>query len=247
MPERAREDFWGGPTRWTLVRRAAGSETGEAGDRAWAELVERYRAPVERTVRYWLRGHSQVDEAVDDFFAHLLLKGILPKADPDQGRFRAFVQGVIRRYVQQWKRASRVDAAGGEEEAGSLLGDLGAREDLDQVELDEERAWAEGLLAGALAQLVREKPRDGQLLLDAHGIPGGTPIEREALAASAGIKTNALDQALFRARKRLRELVIDAVAESVATQEDFESERAVMLDRLLSAHPRLDLRSDTSA
>jgi len=237
-------EYWR-TTRWTLVQRAGHDDSQDARpgrDQAWSELIDRYRDPVERTVRYWLRGNPQVDEAVDDFFTYLLVQRVLPKADRERGRFRCFLQGVIRRYVRHWRRASRPEGLGSaEDEDDELLASVVAVDATDEVELAEERAWAEGLLEGALRTLCQEKPRDGTLLVQSLGLGAEAAPDRETLAASAGLKPNALDQALFRARSRLRDLVREAVEESVTTASDLEAEWQAIGARLRAAHPELQL------
>jgi RNA polymerase sigma-70 factor (ECF subfamily) len=192
-PER---EYWR-TTQWTLVQRAGQDGTPgtrSSRDQAWADLVERYRHPVERTVRYWLRGHSQAEEAVDDFFAYLLVQRVLPKADRERGRFRCFLQGVIRRYVQNWRRATRPVGRGTaeDEEEDAILAMASSADAADEVELAEERAWAEGLLEDALRRLCEDKPRDGALLVSSLGLDAGAAADRESLAASAGLTPNAL-------------------------------------------------------
>jgi RNA polymerase sigma factor (sigma-70 family) len=231
------KEYWR-TTGWTIVQHAGASE-GHAREQAWRLLFERYRSPVENTLRYWLRGHPQVEDAVSDFFSHLLLNNVLPKADRTQGRFRGYLQGVIRNYAKQWRRQMRAQASGSEEEQESLLGLPNADDGLDEVEQAEEQAWAKGLLAGAIGRLIEERPRDGSLLLRAWGLTREAPLTREELAASAELKPNALDQALFRARKRLRELVLEDIAQTVGSDADFEAEKDLVMRRLFAAHPDL--------
>ncbi|MFQ5506965.1 MAG: RNA polymerase sigma factor [Planctomycetota bacterium] len=237
----AGSDPWGEPTRWTVVLKAAGRVPSPNADKSWMELVERYREPIKESVRILLRSSSEAEQVADDFFTYLYDKGILPKIDPERGKFRAYIQGVLRRYVKWDQRNARIQR-GPEEEF-----DIAAPMEDPEVELEEERAWARRVFDLALERLTKEMPRDAEILLQASGIhlPGSPGKEssgavpkmgRKALAEKYGIQPNAIDQANFRARRKLRDLIRSELRETVATSGDLDEEFALVENRFLAAH-----------
>src|SRR5262245_47324326 len=78
-------------TRWSWVLAPGGRSTADAWA-ALSELCAAYWYPVYALIRR--RGHDP-DAAADltqDYFARLLEKKTLAAADPDRGRFRAFLR-----------------------------------------------------------------------------------------------------------------------------------------------------------
>src|SRR5215218_612751 len=80
-------------TLWTLVRRAHQGPEGAARE-AQRQMLDRYGGAVRRYLRGLLRDE---DAAADVFqeFACEFLGGDLGGADPQRGRFRNFVKGVL--------------------------------------------------------------------------------------------------------------------------------------------------------
>lgn len=80
-------------TLWTLVRQAHGAEA-ELVKNAQQQLLKRYGGPVQR----YLRGLVRDADAAEDLFQEFavrLLKGDLHNADPQRGKFRNYVKGVL--------------------------------------------------------------------------------------------------------------------------------------------------------
>ena len=233
--------LWGHPTRWTVIAQASGSAGSSEANGAWRELVQRYRGPVQQTIQRMLYRHPHRDEIADEFFAFLFEKGILGRADPTKGRFRCFIQGVIRNYVRQALR--RHQRAG---EPLALEADapiLDCRLELEELE---EAAWSAGVLGNAAGRLIKEHPRQGELLLRCHGVPPFDRCGRQELCEEFALSSNALNVSLHRARKRLGELILLEIQPTVENESDYRSEVAILVKRLLEAHPGL-VPSDTAA
>ncbi|HEX9792378.1 MAG TPA: sigma-70 family RNA polymerase sigma factor [Planctomycetota bacterium] len=216
-----------------MIQRAAGDDA-EARDRAWIELIERYREPVDRAVRRHAGGGARADELAADFFTYLFEKKVLPKVDPDQGRFRCFVQGVVRNYVRNASRVRRADRA---EALDSVEFSLGRTE--RGYEQEEQRDWAQAVLAVAIESLRKDYERDTELLLRVYGIEPHQAVPRPELAVDAGLTENALNVAIHRARARLGERLVAEVRATVASAQDLEEEARLVHEHLLSAYPGL--------
>lgn len=226
-------DSWGGETDWGLIRAASGEAAGLERERAWRRLVARYERPVRRLLGRHLRGDPSAEDATSDFFSDLFLQQILAKADPDQGRFRCYVQGVVRRYALQWRRAGRARPA---EDVDDI--DVGAESD-PRAEREEEAIWATAVLEHALEALRATSPRDAEVLERTYGLNGVTRVDSARLARELGLTANALDVARTRARKRLRLAIVDELRPMVSRGEELDLELRLLEERLLEAHPGL--------
>jgi RNA polymerase sigma factor (sigma-70 family) len=231
---RSTDDPWGEPTRWSVIERAAGKRPDADLQHAWRELLERYRPAVEQSVRRVLRDHPQWREAASDFFAYLYEQELLPRVDRDQGRFRCYMQGVLRRFAQHWRRtASRA----GEVDADEL--ELGGEAEDAQFEREEESAWANAILRNAVTRFQAAHPRDAEFVLRAYGIAPWPASTREELCADFGVNANQLNVAIHRGRERLAKEILAEIRELVRDERDYEREQAVLLARLRSGHPGL--------
>lgn len=234
MSGRQPRDPWGTITRWTIVRRVT-----DGSDVAWRELIERYREPIAGGVRRQLLRLApsmrppDADEIVDDFFGWAFERGVIRRADTSQGRFRCFMQGVIKNYVFQALRARGTPAAELTETMDESYG--------DKAGVQEEREWAESTLSRVIESMAREHPRDTELLLDAYGL-GPRPIaDRAELARRVDLTPNALDQVLFRARQRMRAFIECEIRDTVTGALGFSEEYETVVERLLEAHPQMRL------
>ncbi len=230
-------DSWGGETDWDLIRRVSGRGGDVDPEKAWLQLVERYRIPVKRLLRRLLRDDPTSDDAADEFFSYLFQKQILPKADPEQGRFRCYIQGVMKRYARSWQRATSMPR--GLEDVDEL--DVGTDGMSGELEREEELIWAEAVLDHALERLRRESAKDAELLVRFYGIGGVKASRGDEIAKEGGRKDNAVHVAVHRARGKLRQALLAELAPMVSTPEEFEQERQFLVTRLLAAHPGLDL------
>ena len=225
-------DSWGGETDWSLIDKVAGRVPQADGERAWRDLVARYKRPVLRSLKRQLRDEPSAEEAADEFFSYLFQNHVLFKVDPHHGRFRCYIQGVIRRYAKSWRRSRAGSGA-----ADIDLVDVGADESSAEIEREEELGWAEAVLEHALERAAQDSPRDAELLSRAYGLRGAPVVSREELARERGINANAMHVAMHRARSRLHDALMAELRPMVATMADLDAEKALLVARLLDAHP----------
>lgn len=96
--ENGKPDQSGGPfttTQWSLVLAAADSANPESR-RALEILCGRYWYPIYAHARFLGNDPDQAQDLTQGFFAYMLEKDVLKVADPQRGRFRAFLKGTIR-------------------------------------------------------------------------------------------------------------------------------------------------------
>jgi len=225
-------DAWGPATQWTLLIDPARSDEGDA-NAAWEALVERYRVPITSAVKRQMRYADSAEDVARDFFGYLFEQGILPKADREKGRFRCYIQQVLRRYVLTRIRGDRAIGSDPDD-----FDSIGSPEELE-FEREEERDWAAAILRNAARKLESSSPRDSELLFRAYGIAPHPKTERTVLREEHGLTEQACNVAIHRARKQLGKLLVDEVRETVSSERDFEEEMEFAIGRLIEANPEL--------
>lgn len=219
-------------THWSVVLAAGGDETTQAGA-AIEVLCRSYWHPLYHYLRR--RGYRLEDaqDLTQGFFAKLIQRRALAKADPQRGRFRSFLLASLKNFLaDEWDRA-RAQKRGGEEtlrldfqSEESRLGEPAA----GTLTPDEayERRWAIRLLEQVYARLAAEFEREGRvaqfqaLRVALAGDRGAVPYAE--IGRQTGLSEGAVKVAVHRLRQRYRALLRATVAETVAAPEEVEAE-----------------------
>ncbi len=228
-------------THWSVVVIAGEPDSPDARE-ALESLCQTYWYPLYAYVRR--RGYS-ADAAADltqSCFAHLLSGEFFRRAQPDKGRFRNYLLGAMNRFLQdQAERSSRQKRGGGR--TPIFLDALEAEERyrLEPVDdMDAERIflrrWAMTVLEQALRQLQAEMVSGGKerLFQRLEGFlvgdkAGGTYA---SAAGDLGLSEAAVKMSVTRMRARCRELLREAIAQTVATPADTEEEYQALVAAL---------------
>ena len=218
-------------TRWTLVVAAADPQRKDARS-ALVSLCEGYWYPLYAYVR---RGGYPADQAQDltqEFFIRVLEGRYLDRADPEKGRFWAFLLTLMKFFLADEADRNRAQKRGG----GTVLSlEFSSGEDRYQREPahDEtperifERRWALNVIDRVVEKLREEFVQHGRpehfdrLKVFLLGQPD-TPYA--ALAREMNTSEGALKVAIHRLRKRYRELFRQEIADTVADPTEVESE-----------------------
>ena len=218
--------YWGSETDWDRVSAAR-----RLDEVAWRELVHRYRRPISGAIRRRLVIYAprlDVDEVTDDFFTYLFAQDVIASADRERGRFRAYLQGVIKRYLLGVTRRRKGKAVPMEE---SVPGDEPA-----EIVTADEVEWAMALFKEVRERFVNEHPAKAELLFQAFGVHPFELKSREELAGEMRIQRNAVYQALHRAKLRFREVFVERIRGTVnaryATEEEVAEEIRLILGRV---------------
>jgi RNA polymerase sigma-70 factor (ECF subfamily) len=220
-------------TCWSLVS-AAGAPSAILSHDALSELCETYWLPVYS----YLRGRGfEADRAQDltqAFFARLVEKQTLTRADPERGRFRTFLLSALTNFVANER--AYADRRGGRSVSVSLDATLDAadrtcvfhlRDDLTPEDLYCRR-WVTVLLARVLHQLRDEFVRAGRTELFESLKPYLTGGKGERgyrfVAVRLNMTEGALKVAIHRFRRRYRELLYQEIGRTVATPDQVEQE-----------------------
>lgn len=218
-------------THWSLVQ-AAGRHDGVESYRALERLCEAYWPPLYTYARRRVRSVDEAQDLTQAFFERLLEKRYLTEADPQRGRFRAFLITAFKHFLSKEWDKSRAQKRGGDRRLlpldfaaqDSQWGQLSDRLDAERLY---ERQWAVTLLNHVMKRLQREMERNGK----GHQFDclkeflGGAPDTTYATAAAElSLSESAARMAASRMRSRYRELLRDEIAQTVSSVDEIDSE-----------------------
>jgi RNA polymerase sigma factor (sigma-70 family) len=218
-------------TRWTLVVAAGDPQRNEARS-ALVDLCENYWYPLYAFLRR--RGYpaDQAQDLTQEFFVRMLEGRYLDRADPEKGRFRAFLLTSLKFFVADEEDRQRAQKRGGGMNVGLEFssGEERYQREPSHDETPErifERRWALSVLDRVVEKLRGEFVQHGRpdhferlkvFLL------GQCEAPYAGLAREMNTSEGALKVAIHRLRKRYRELFRQEIADTVADASDVESE-----------------------
>lgn len=227
------------PTRWSLVLRAA--DSGDAGQRALAELCATYWPPVYHYFRRTTGDRHRAEDLTQSLFERLLAKQSLAEVDPARGRFRSWLLACASHHLANTNEAERAQKRGGG--AATFALDAGPEEARlaeqvpDPAERPEQaftRRWIATLVDRTLLVLQQEFARRGRERLFAAARPfvdlDHDPGPMRAAAAAAGVPEGAFKVAVHRLRERLRERIQAEVRQTVGASDEAGDELRLLLE-----------------
>ncbi|MDP6446027.1 MAG: sigma-70 family RNA polymerase sigma factor [Pirellulaceae bacterium] len=216
-------------TRWSLVV-AAGQDAPEA-TAALETLCKLYWYPLYAYARRRLDTDSAQD-ATQGFFQSLLERPLFDTANPDRGRFRAYLLTAFKRFLANEHRAANALKRGGDRRQFSLdFADGESRLGDDAVDNETperlfERQWTLTLLGHVLERLrceFRERDRERQFDVLKQYLTGSGEPYAEA-AERLGVSAGAAKVAAHRIKNRYREILRDEIAQTVSSPADVDEE-----------------------
>jgi RNA polymerase sigma-70 factor (ECF subfamily) len=220
-------------TRWSLVL-SAGNQKSPQSAAALEKLCRAYWYPLYAFVRR--RGQSPEDarDLTQEFFARLLERNWIGRAEERKGRFRSFLLSAMNHFLaDEWDRARAQKRGGGATPVPLQFDTAETRyghEPADNVtpEQSYERQWALTLLDEVLQRLRAEYAQDGraEFFTALHPCLVGdrTAQPYAELAVKIGISEGTVKSAVHRLRQRYRELLRDEIAQTVATPGEVDDE-----------------------
>ena len=225
-------------TRWTMVVSAGHAGTPQSAE-ALEGLCQAYWFPLYAYVRR--RGHTREDaeDLTQAFFADLLERRDLARADAEKGRFRAFLLVSLKHFL-----ANERDRAGRLKRGGNVTHfplDLQSADTQFQIadgrqippDAAYDREWAVALLERVISKLQQEAVREGKgerfERLKSFLTMGKGEIPYASAAAALAMDEGAVRVAVHRLRKRYRELLKHEVADTLADPAMVDEELGVLL------------------
>ncbi|HEY3863277.1 MAG TPA: sigma-70 family RNA polymerase sigma factor [Verrucomicrobiae bacterium] len=227
-------------THWSVVL-AAGEAPSAENSQALEKLCRAYWYPLYAFVRRqgWSPHDSQ--DLTQAFFARLLEKNALSKADPSKGKFRSFLLASLNNFLNNERdKMHRLKRGGGVEFLPLELeqGEERYRSEPPSAQSPEtifERHWAQTVVERVVARLNEEFASAGQkerfaalkdfLMGDAQGASYAEAARR------LGISVAAVTSAIHRMRERFRELFRREIAGTLDSPDETDDE----IRRLLTA------------
>jgi DNA-directed RNA polymerase specialized sigma24 family protein len=232
-------------TLWTLVQQAHADNLAAVRP-AQEKLLERYGGAVRRYLLGALRDEDAAAEVFQEF-AYRLLHGDMRGADPERGRFRQFVKGVLFHLVADHHRKRQRQPHALHPDTPEPAVDPTSVADQDREFLT---SWRDDLLARAwlaLEQYEKESGKPFYTVLRFRVDHADLPSAR--LAAELGGKLGkaltaaGVRQTLHRAREQFADLVLDEVVQSLSDPNaDRVEQELIELGLLEYCRPALERR-----
>jgi RNA polymerase sigma-70 factor (ECF subfamily) len=228
-------------TLWTVVLRAGGP-TSNGSAAALEQLCRTYWYPLYSFARRTGLPAHDAEDLTQSFFAFLLEKDAIARADRERGRFRSFLLSAFKNFAAN-ERAHQTAAKRGGGKAVVSLDEMRAEDryqhepknDLTPERLYDQK-WAASLLEQVMQLLRTEYTTLGKgPLFDAlrSVIWGGRQNGGyEQLAQQVGMSEGAFKVAVHRLRTRFKECLHQEVAQTVATPGEIDDELRHLLTAL---------------
>ena len=220
-------------TNWTVVL-SAGQVGSLESEAALSALCQTYWYPLYVFARRYGQSAEDAQDLVQGFFAKLLEKNYLKVADPEKGRFRSFLLSAFKRFMANEHHRAQCKKRGGQQTIVSLSGpETETRyraEPADDMTPEKafERRWAITLLNQVLMRLEAEFAESGkaQMFAELKIFLTGEKSEIPAteLSRRLGLSEGALRTAVYRLRKRYRELLRQEIGRTVERAEEIDEE-----------------------
>jgi RNA polymerase sigma-70 factor (ECF subfamily) len=197
-------------------------------------LCQTYWYPLYAYVRR--RGHPAHDaqDLTQEFFAQLLERHSLATASPQRGRFRSFLLTALNHFLaNEWHKARTGRRGGGNPVTSLDWAEAEKRYDLEPADHRSpdklfEKQWALTLLSEVLNRLETEYQQDGKLELFT-ALKQTLTGTRESqpyleLAEKLDMNEGAIKVAVHRLRRRYRDLIRAAIADTLDETENIDDE-----------------------
>jgi RNA polymerase sigma factor (sigma-70 family) len=228
------------PATSCSVLRAAGNPDPVIRRQAADALIVAYWKPVYKYIRIkWKQSNEDAKDLTQAFFARALDRDFFSRFDPAKARFRTFVRICVDRFVAKGQRTATSEKRGGQTKLLSL--DFGgADEELRRLapsaEMDMDyffrQEWVRGLFELAVADLRRQcaaSNKDTHFALFQRYDLESRDGRRESLTYARlgqefGLSVTQVTNHLAFVRRQFRQLILDRLAATTATEEEFQDE-----------------------
>ena len=232
-------------THWSLIAALPGRDDDAEASRARAaleHLCHAYWRPLYAFARYTGASAEDAQDLTQAFLTRVIETDGLGGADPDRGRFRSYLLGAMKHFMANARAHARTQKRGGgrrfvDGDISDLESHIAAQGDTTtpaDVDRAFDRDWARETTAAALQALGAEWADRGKTASFEALRPAltGEEIDRATLAAGLGMTENAITVAIHRLRQHYAALVREAVARTVAHEQDIAEEMRYLVSVL---------------
>ena len=220
-------------TRWSLVSAAAGEDSGAART-ALAELCELYWYPLYAFVRRQGIDADAASDLTQGFFARFIELESLRAARQERGRFRSYLLAAVKHFIANERQRARAQKRGGGAKVLSFdpqdAETRYQREPAHDLTPEHvfERRWALLLIErtlDALADEMRSRGRSKEFArLRPFLVEEASDDSYRAAGADLDMSEGAVKVLIHRLRRRFRDHLRGAIAETVASADDVDDE-----------------------
>lgn len=226
-------------TKWSIVRKAQDPDSGEAR-KAYAYLCQTYWSPLYAFVRRKGYSHDDARDLTQELLTRIVEKRALRSVDPERGRLRTYLLASMAHLLSDEveKRRARkrippdliisIDASDAARRYVQLP-DAGLT-----AEQLYDRDWAMTVLRAGFEALRAQYAKNGKSedfdLYSPYLTTGQDGEPYAELSARTGREVSAIKSGVHRLRARYREEIQRQVADTVASQDEFEAEMNYLLN-----------------
>ncbi len=210
--------------------------SGDAAERtrAFDTLLACYWKPMYKYARVaFRRTREDAEDLTQSFFARAFEKESLAAYDAAKASFRTFLRLLFDRHAaNEWKAGQRLKRGGGEVHLDFESAELEIGRDASSGVTPEEyfqREWVRSVFALAVERLRARCNETQFTIFEAYDLDDDRSISYRELAQRLDITETKVTNDLAAARRRFREIVLDALREVTATEEEFRAEARALL------------------
>lgn len=220
------------PTTRRSVVLALGSESAAERTRAFDTLVACYWKPLYKYARIaGRRTREDAEDLTQSFFLRAFEKESLATYDPAKASFRTFLRVLFDRHAANaWTAGQRLKRGGGEVHLDFDAAEAEIGRETKSVTPEEyfQCEWTRSLFALAVERLRARCEAEGKqvhfAIFEAYDLDDDRGLSYRDLAVRFGIAETQVTNHLAAMRRRFRELVLEALREVTATDEEFRRE-----------------------
>jgi RNA polymerase sigma factor (sigma-70 family) len=220
-------------THWSVVL-VARTASSPGFRHALTALCETYWFPIYAYLRRQGFDSHEAEDHAQGFFAALMEKQGLRSVDPGKGKFRSYLLGALKHYLADARDRDKAQKRGG----GVRIISLDIKNPENQLNLESrnglspeqqyDRSWALTILQRAINRLEIEskstcKSQVFNFIIH-YLIPSEEHVPYRVVAEQLNMSEAAIKAAIYRLRKRYRELLKDEIAQTVSTDKHVEEE-----------------------
>lgn len=221
------------PTTRRSVILALSSGDASERERAFDTLVGCYWKPLYKYARvHWRRSPEDAEDATQSFFARAFEKETLATYDAEKASFRTFLRLLFDRALSNEHKASaRIKRGGGTTvlDFESAEAEIGRDENALTPEEFFQREWVRSVFALAIERLQKDVKPIHFAIFEAYDLDDDHGVSYRDLAVRFDLSETQVTNWLAATRRRFREIVLEALREVTASDEEFRAEARALL------------------